>query len=264
MQGLGAQIAAEFAESPVVAAWFTAGGAIFAALVSALVSYLVAHRSVYINAVTAERSKWIEAMRSTISSYSGLAGKMSARQKQDPKYQKGAEFAADGELLQKLLSDLTLRLNPTEQEARDLLRVAKKLDQTVRLHRQVDYTLVNEIMIRHAQWVTKAEWEQVKREASGVLAGPYFLYRKWRRGRAYLAFLKSDGSLDQLDLVGSAQPEGVVVLARSAMDTPPNRAKARLSWSQRKSLYKWRWRRLVARLLSQKLPSEHDPDLPER
>jgi hypothetical protein len=264
MQDLGAQIAAEFAKSPVVAAWFTAGGAIFAATISALVSYLVAHRSVYINAVTAERSKWIEAMRATISSYSGLAGKMSARQNQDPKYQKGAEFAADGELLQKLLSDLTLRLNPTEQEARDLLRVAKKLDQTVRLHRPVDYTLVNEIMIRHAQWVTKAEWEQVKREASGVLARPYFSYRKWRRDRDYAAFLGSDGSLDRLDLVGSAQPEGVVALARSAMDAPPVRGTPLLSWSMRKSLYKSRWRKLVARLQDRKPRSERAPGHPER
>jgi hypothetical protein len=221
-----------------------------------VVSYLVAHRSVYINAVTAERSKWIEAMRATISSYSGLAGKMSARQQQDPKYQKSAEFATDGELLQKLLSDLTLRLNPTEREARDLLRVARKLDQAVRVHRPVDYTLVNEIMIRHAQWVTKAEWEQVKREASGLLAGPYFLFRKWRRGRAYAAFLKRDGSLEQLDQVGSGQPKGVVALARTAMDTPPSRAKAQLSWTLRWSLYRWRWRKLVARLLGRKPPPE--------
>lgn len=263
MQGLGAQIAAEFAKSPVVASWFTAGGAIFAASVSALVSYLVAHRSVYINAVTAERSKWIESMRSTISSYSGLAGKMSARQAQNPKYQTSAEFAADGELLQTLLSDLTLRLNPTEQEARHLLRVAKKLDQTVRLHRQVDYTLVNEIMIRHAQWVTKAEWEQVKQEASGMLAGPYFLYRKWRRGSAYAAFLKGDGSLDRLDLVGAGQPPGVVVLARSAMDNPPTRATARVSWTRCKRSFQWWWRELVARFSGQKPPSRHDAGPPK-
>ena len=52
----------------VVAAWFTGGAALVGVVISAVVSTIVSRRSVYINAVTSERSKWIEALRGTISS----------------------------------------------------------------------------------------------------------------------------------------------------------------------------------------------------
>ncbi len=220
MENLWHKIAADIGKSPVAAAWFTAGGAVIAAAVSASVSYLVAHRSVYINAVTAERSKWIEALRGTISSYSGAARKITTRRRFDKNYEGSLDWATDTEILQKLLSDLTLRLNPTEMEALNLLRAAKKLDQAARIHRPVDFILANEIMIRHAQWVAKAEWERVKQEASGWLALPQHLLRNWRRRRAYAAFLKADGNLKRLDLIGAGESEITVTLARSSMDTP--------------------------------------------
>lgn len=220
MEDLWQKIVADIGKSPVVAAWFTAGGAMMAAAVSALVSYLVAHRSVYINAVTAERSKWIEALRGTISSYSGTAGKVSARRRLEPKYEKSSDWATDTEILQKLLSDLTLRLNPTEAEALNLLRAAKKLDQAARIHRPADFILANEIMIRHAQWVAKAEWDRVKQEASGWLATPHYVLRNWRRRRAYRAFLESGGDLKRLNMIGAGETEIAVTLARSEMDRP--------------------------------------------
>ncbi|EJL35688.1 hypothetical protein PMI01_01235 [Caulobacter sp. AP07] len=201
-----------------MAAWFTAGGAIIAATVSALVSYLVAYRSVYINAVTAERSKWIEALRSTISKYSGAAGRVSARRALGA-YAKDQDWASDTEHLQTLLSDLTLRLNPNEAEAQNLLRSAMKLDQAARLHSPAAVILANEIMIRHAQWAAKVEWDRVKEEASGVMRAPTFAWRKWRRGRAYAKFLKGAGSLDRLDAIGSGVSDADLTLLRSEMDT---------------------------------------------
>lgn len=227
MDDLWAKIAADIGKSPVVAAWFTAGGALIAALVSALVSYLVARRAVYINAVTVERSKWIEALRATISSYSGIAGKISARRDQDSRYARGEEWAKDTETLRRLLSDLTLRLNPTESEALNLLRIAEKLDQAARVHRPGEFLLANQMMILHAQWVTKAEWDRVKQEASGWTAGPLFIWKNWLRRRRYRAFLRSSGSLHRLDLIGAGQPEIISTLARSEMtlttDPQPDR-----------------------------------------
>jgi hypothetical protein len=212
------QVTQDGARSPVVAAWFTAAGALFAAAVSALVSYLVARRSVYINAVTAERSKWIEALRGTISKFSGAAGRVSAR-RGNSDYDESRDWATDTESLQILLSDLTLRVNPMEPEARNVLRAAKKLDAAARLHTLAAVILANEIMIRHAQWMLKAEWERVKWEASGALQAPVYWWRNCRRSRAYAAFLKKDGALDRLDQIGAGKSDLELTLLRSTMDT---------------------------------------------
>lgn len=203
----------QFTQATAVASWFT----LFAAALSALVSYLVARRSVYINAVTAERSKWIEALRGTISKFSGAAGKVSARRRNSD-YEKSQDWASDTEGLQILLSDLTLRLNPTEPEAQNLLRAAKKLNAAARLHTPAAVILANEIMVRHAQWVLKAEWERVKREASSSLQAPVFWWRKWRRSRAYAAFLQNDGALGRLDAIGAGKGDVELTLLRSQMD----------------------------------------------
>ncbi len=231
MQAWIDQIVTDVGRNPVLAAWFTAGGAILAATVSALVAFLVAQRSVYMNAVTAERSKWIEALRGTISQYSGAAGKISARRRVG-EYDTDLDWATDTEALQTLLSDLTLRLNPTEDEARHLLFAARKVNAAARLHSPAAFILANEIMIRHAQWVAKGEWERVKQEASGALAWPWFAWRSWRRGLAYAAFLEADGSLKRLDLIGAGKSDAELTLARSEMDVITRRSfRFRPFWS---------------------------------
>lgn len=234
MDDIWQKLVEEIGKSPVVAAWFTAAGVVLAALVSALVSYAVSQRSVYINAVTAERSKWIEALRGTIAAYSGAAGKVIARRGQSAKYEASADWAVDTEALRRLLSDSVLRLNPSEPEALNLLRAARKLDQAARIHRPMDFELASELMVRHAQWVLKAEWERVKEEASWWLARPVFAYRNWRRSRMYARFLAGDGQLARLDLIGAGEQEAVVSLARSSMDTrPPSHPNSCLAGNRR-------------------------------
>jgi hypothetical protein len=205
--------------SAVVAASFTAAAALCAAVVSALVSYLVSRRSVYINAVTVERSKWIEALRGTISKLSGAADRVNTLQKKSD-YADSRDWATDTQMLHTLLSDLTLRLNPTEMEARNLLRAAKKLNAAARLHSPAAVILADEIMTRHAQWVLKAEWERVKQEAAGPLGAPKIWWRNWRRREAYARFLKNDGSLDRLDAIGAGKSDAELTLLRSEMDLP--------------------------------------------
>jgi hypothetical protein len=238
---LWTKITKDIATSPVVAAWFTTVGAVIVALISALVSSFVAHRSVYINTVTTERSRWIEAMRKIISTYSGAAGKISARRKLDSQYEKSADWASDTENLQKLLSDLTLRLNPTEVEAKHLLTAAKTLDRAARIHSPAAFILANEVMVRHAQWVAKAEWERVKQEASGWLATPIFAWRNLRRQQAYNAFLQTDGSLHRLDLIGAGKKDIKLTLARSEMDSYTQRCRGG-------SLRIWPWLQRVLKI----------------
>jgi hypothetical protein len=79
--------------------------------------------------------------------------------------------------------------------------------------------LADEIMIRHAQWVLKAEWERVKQEASGIFQAPVFWWRNWRRRRAYAEFLKKDGALGRLDAIGAGVGDVRLTLLRSEMDS---------------------------------------------
>ena len=111
-----------------------------------------------------------------------------------------------------------MRLNPTEPEASNLLRAAKKLNASARLHNSAAVILADEIMLRHAQWVLKAEWERVKQEASGPLQAPKNWWRNWCRRRAYAAFLKRDGSLHRLDEIGAGKSDLELTLLRSEMD----------------------------------------------
>lgn len=204
------------AQATVVAGRLGAMGALLAAGVSALVSYLVARRAVYINSVTAERSKWMEALRATISKLSGAASKVHAR-RGTPNYERSEAWAADVETLRILLVDLTLRMNPDETEARHLLRAANKVDAAARMHSSAALLLADDILTRLAPYVLKAEWERVKQEASGVLCTPIFWWRSFRRKQKYNEVLASEGFLNKLDQIGAGKPDAELALLRSQM-----------------------------------------------
>jgi hypothetical protein len=207
----------------VVAAWFTGGAALVGVIISAVVSAIVSRRSVYINAVTIERSKWIELLRGTISKYSASADRVvTLRKARGADYVASVEWATDTQELHRLMSDLMLRLNPTEPEALNLLKAARKLDQSARLHSSAAVILADEIMVRHAQWVLKAEWERVKEEAAGWLQAPRFWYRRRLRQQAYDQFLQRDGCLGRLDAIGAGKPDIELTLLRTRMDTDPS------------------------------------------
>lgn len=207
------------AQVGVVVAWFTGGAAIISVIISAVVSTMVSRRSVYINAVTAERSKWIELLRGTIAKMSAVADRVvTLRKAKTGDYAESVEWATDKQELHRLLSDLMLRLNPTEPEALNLLKAARKLNAAARLHSPAAVILADEIMVRHAQWVLKGEWERVKEEAAGPLKAPKFWIRGWQRRRAYKQFLQTDGSLKRLDAIGEGRPDPDLTLLRSQMD----------------------------------------------
>jgi len=203
----------------VVAAWFTGGAALAGVVISAIVSTIVSRRSVYINAVTSERSKWIEALRSTISKLTAAADRVvTLRQAEGANYAESVEWATDTQEMHRLLTDLMLRLNPTEPEALNLLKAARKLNASARLHSSAAVILADEVMVRHAQWVLKAEWERVKEEAAGRLQALRFWYRRRRRRSAYNRFLLQDGSLEKLDAIGAGKTDLELTLLRSQMD----------------------------------------------
>ena len=122
------------AEAPVVASWFVSSVALVTAFVTVVIAtitarttYKVASRNTYINSVTAERSKWIDAFRRSIADFSGAAERIYAR-RQDPKYQASAEWANDVQSLRTHFASLKMRLNPREQASINFLTAALALE----------------------------------------------------------------------------------------------------------------------------------------
>ncbi|TIN90670.1 MAG: hypothetical protein E5Y06_31600 [Mesorhizobium sp.] len=217
-------ISSDPAYVPVVAAWFAAITSLVATLITIVTAKItarttasVASRSVYINSVTAERSKWIDALRSSVASYTGAAERLISRRK-DPKYEDSSEWATDVQSLRTNLSNLKMRLNPREEIARNLIAAARKVDQAARIHRWADVDLACEIMVRHSQWVLKIEWNRVKMEAASGAELKKLKMAEAELEKDYAAFLVADGSLHRLDAIGAGKDELAITLLRSEMD----------------------------------------------
>ena len=209
---------------PVVAAWFAALASTAAAFVTIVTAKIaanaatsVASRSAYINSVTAERSKWIDAFRRAMAEYMGMAERIISRRK-DAKYENSSDWATDVQSLRTNLSSLRLRLNPRETKHKNLLVAARKVDQAARIHRWADVDLASEILARHGQWVLKFEWHRVKMEAASGAELKKLKVAKAELEADYLAFLAADGSLHPLDAIGAGESEIAISLLRSQMD----------------------------------------------
>lgn len=214
---------------PVVAAWSAAITSFVVALITIVTVKItartttnVASRSVYINSVTAERSKWIDALRRSIADYTGSAERVISRRK-DSKYEHSSEWAADVQSLRTNLSNVKMRLNPREAIARNLIAAARKVDQAARIHRWVDVDLASEIMVRHSQWVLKIEWNRVKMEAASGFELKKLRAAELQLERDYAVFMAADGSLHRLDAIGAGKDELTISQLRSEMDVeaPP-------------------------------------------
>lgn len=176
--------------------------ALVGALAGVVTSYLVAGRAVYINSITAERSKWIEKLRTSIATYSGLLAELSFTlmgQKVLSEKGSGAASLVVNVLtkINNIASVIQLQLNPWNEIDKNLLR----LIESVVIRDRTDHLLVDKadkLLIAHSQWLLKAEWEKVKYEAHGGL------YRWWnnnedkKRLKKYRAWAAAEGSLDDV------------------------------------------------------------------
>jgi hypothetical protein len=139
---------------------------------------LIAGRNVYINSITAERSKWLDKLRINLSAYYSLSASITYRQRtlaaitdDDIRKQQVAGRYTDLEKLEERASLLRLQLNPQGDIDGNVLAIIEAL-QAHQDHKGPDIPALRELVISHAQWLLKAEWEKVKWEAGG------FFYRK--------------------------------------------------------------------------------------
>ena len=168
------------------------------AVVAGLVSLWVSARTRYINAVTAQRSEWIEKLRNNIAKYSGTARSLHYKMAKDPKATASPEYDALILAANDLIPLIRLQLNPFGEIDQNIIRI---IDRVALFAEKKDGSKLDKadaLLIAHAQWLLKAEWEKVKSESRGILSKPYAWIRVFKYSRAYRRFCKAEGNLSAL------------------------------------------------------------------
>jgi hypothetical protein len=184
----------------VIIAWFgnlpdpdkVALIALAGVLVTASITFVSSRRSIYINSVTTERSKWINALRINIAEFSKYALTLQGIKKQGLLSSKDAIELI--ERLNGLMSLIKLQLNPRgEMDA----NISKILDKFAQANLgKIDLERAHNLLIEHSQWLLKAEWERVKYEASGFVRGFVVGCKRKIHGWRYHTFAIGEGRVD--------------------------------------------------------------------
>jgi hypothetical protein len=179
------------ARATIVAAFVALVGVIIATLVT----LLNARRSLYVGAVTAERSKWINSLRENISTFSGKLRTLSYLMATGQVERNQQEQIVSE--VNKLISMIRLQLNPFGEIDSNILRLLERMPALAEKADPQRISSADDLLIKHSQWLLKAEWEKVKYETRGI-----FLKLTGRlKARCHLikyrAFARGDGNLER-------------------------------------------------------------------
>jgi hypothetical protein len=167
------------------------------AVIAAFVALLVSRRTNYVNTVTAQRSIWIENLRKNIAQYSSLVFAMNEifRTGNMVEIQQSTRYQDLLKQMRELRPLLRLQLNPFGKIDNNIIAIIERIPTLTESDLTVTLMRADNLLIAHAQWLLKAEWEKVKLEASGVLYRPWAWVKAWRHACGYRRFCKGDGSL---------------------------------------------------------------------
>jgi hypothetical protein len=168
----------------ITAAFIALCGVIFAAFSA----FVTGRRSVYISSVTAERSKWIDKLRSNIADLLQLCAAINNEQKNMPAYDEKRN-KADG-----LIAIISLQLNPLDEDGIDKNLIAHLRILVDAAQKDSGFRTEEAKFVRHSQFMLKEEWEKVKSEARGLIATLWnkFQGKKCARKCAYQCFVRKE------------------------------------------------------------------------
>ena len=139
--------------------------------------------------MTAERSKWIEKLRSNIAELLQVSAAISNETKPSSGYDENRK-KADG-----LISLISLQLNPADEGSIDknLIAHLRILVKASEMNKD-EFREEERKFVRHAQFMLKEEWEKVKTEAHGWIARLWNKVRgkKCARKCAYQRFVREE------------------------------------------------------------------------
>ncbi len=111
----------------VLTAAIAAGVSLLVAIMAAAISLTVQTRNNYLQAVTAERSKWIDKLRSNISLLSGMIRTFSYKNLSHAIVFNSPEYISALDDMSKMISLIRLQLNPDGNVDRNLLRLIARV-----------------------------------------------------------------------------------------------------------------------------------------
>lgn len=183
--------------------------ALIGVLASAIISSSISKRSAYLAAVTAERSKWIEKLRSNIAELAGICNYVHMKLSTDMDYASSAELDEMIRRIEHLAAMIRLQLNPNGKIDQNIIEIILKMPLLATQKRDVRIFSADLLLVSHAQWLLKEEWETVKSEAAGLPMRCIIAYKRRQRAKAYKAFCEHDGSLEPLEAEPSAKQDGL-------------------------------------------------------
>jgi hypothetical protein len=140
----------------IIAAIIALGGVV----VSSFISKLISGRTLYINAVTVERSKWIDKLRDNIAKCSGDLRTLSY--KVEAAYARIAvapvNLQEQDDLVEKinrLISLVSLQLNPFGEIDKNILTILAKMPALAGSPNGQKLRIADELLIKHSQWLLK-------------------------------------------------------------------------------------------------------------
>lgn len=173
------------AAATISAAVIAVCGVIF----SAFSAFVTGRKSVYISSVTAERSKWIDKLRSNIAKLLQVCASINNETPSSQPYDKKRNEADH------LISLISLQLNPADEDGIDQNLIAH-LRILVNASRKSaeEFRKEEEKFVRHSQFMLKEEWEKVKSEARGCFAKLWTKVqgKKCARRCAYKRFVRDE------------------------------------------------------------------------
>jgi hypothetical protein len=166
-------------------------GAVTGTVVSAVIAAYIAGRARYQNTVTAERVKWINALRELMAEF--LAVTIDARFKAEDRKLVADELRKHSH---QLSLQLGMQLNPSGEIERNILRLLQPYVAALADPRREDHAPYMHAIFAHSQFLFKEEWEKVKAESSGWLwRNTVVRARRAQRLCCYRQFCKSSASM---------------------------------------------------------------------
>ncbi len=161
--------------------------ALVGVIISASISLFVSRRSNYLNAVTAERSKWIDKLRVNVSNLIAQAHVLDVELYRSDEFSGSKDYDAAVKELVSTMTFVRLQLNPNGKIDANIILLLGAIQNHVG---EQDYHNLESLFVRHMQFLLKEEWEQVKYEARGWLGRLSSIYKRRRHDAAYSKFCK--------------------------------------------------------------------------
>jgi hypothetical protein len=164
-------------------------------LFSAVVAFLSSRKAIYINSVTVERSKWIDAIRLNLAELSKESRTLNYKLNTINGFFKSSDHIIYIDHVNELTALIRLQLNPRglfDKNVMVLLNIIPSAAQGVDSR---DIVRLDDLLMSHSQWLLKAEWEKVKFEASGILRKCWIWCKLGIHSRRYRNFCKGEGRL---------------------------------------------------------------------